>query len=103
MHVHSLPPQQDPQSVPAWGAALRPAGPFDPWQSFNAACDVWSGGHADAAGLLRRVASGPGRVKVAGTRRGSARARRLPEQGPEAAPASCRGAGGRHRARCSHR
>jgi len=33
----------------------RPAGPFDPWQSFNAACDVWSGGHADAAGLARRA------------------------------------------------
>ncbi|MCX7229617.1 MAG: phenylacetate--CoA ligase family protein [Burkholderiales bacterium] len=56
MHADPIPPHQGLPSVPDWGTALRPAGPFDPWQSFNAACDVWSGGHADAAGLARRRA-----------------------------------------------
>jgi phenylacetate-coenzyme A ligase PaaK-like adenylate-forming protein len=32
------------------------AAPFDPWRAFNAGCDVWSGGRADAAGLARRAA-----------------------------------------------
>jgi phenylacetate-CoA ligase len=38
------------------GQALRPPGPFDPWQAFNAGCDVWWGSHADGAALERRAA-----------------------------------------------
>lgn len=34
---------------------LRPPGPFDPWETFNATWDVWSGSHADEAGLERRA------------------------------------------------
>lgn len=36
-------------------AGLRPPGPFDAWETFNATWDVWSGSHADEAGLARRA------------------------------------------------
>lgn len=35
--------------------AVRPPGAFDPWHAMNAAWGVWSGTHADAAGIARRA------------------------------------------------
>ena len=58
MHLDPIatPVPVDRPAPGAWASALHPAAPFDPWQTFHAACDVWSGGHADAAGLARRRA-----------------------------------------------
>ena len=51
------PPAHDPDSPTRAGpVAPHAPAPFDPWQAFNAACDVWSGSHADAAGVARRAA-----------------------------------------------
>jgi hypothetical protein len=33
MSVDPIPPHRDPWDNMAWGTALRPAGPFVPWQS----------------------------------------------------------------------
>lgn len=46
-----LPPATTALGLPA----VRPLGAFDPWQAMNAAWDVWSGTHADAAGIARRA------------------------------------------------
>ena len=44
-------PEHDP------GPALpRAPGAFDPWQAFNAGCDVLAASHADAVGISRRAA-----------------------------------------------
>jgi phenylacetate-CoA ligase len=49
MHA-DLPDRDEPES------GLRAPGAFDPWQAFNAGCDVFSASHADAAGISRRAA-----------------------------------------------
>ena len=49
--MHAELPERDPT-----GVASAAPGAFDPWQAFNAGCDVLSASHADAAGLSRRAA-----------------------------------------------
>ena len=49
MHA-DLPDRDEPET------GLRAPGAFDPWQAFNAGCDVFSASHADAAGISRRAA-----------------------------------------------
>ncbi len=51
-------PSLGPEPIAADGvlpSGLRVPGPFDAWETFNATWDVWSGSHADAAGLARRA------------------------------------------------